>query len=141
MSNQTTAVMTEPQQGMVAGHQPGQGVFKSILSEDINWKPFAAFPPSVRLAVIVGQPSEAGPYTIRVRVPRGVKLMPHRHPEDRVYTVISGVFYIGLGEQFDGVLACLPQTTWVAAMLDTREQICQHPVHLSEFEVQVADFA
>ena len=28
--------------------------------------------------------------------------MPHRHPEDRVYTVISGVFYIGLGDQFDG---------------------------------------
>jgi quercetin dioxygenase-like cupin family protein len=27
--------------------------------------------------------------------------MPHRHPEDRVYTVISGVFYIGLGDQFD----------------------------------------
>jgi quercetin dioxygenase-like cupin family protein len=31
-----------------------------------------------------------------------VKLMPHRHPEDRIYTVISGVFYIGLGNQFDG---------------------------------------
>jgi quercetin dioxygenase-like cupin family protein len=28
--------------------------------------------------------------------------MPHRHPEDRVYTVMSGVFYIGLGDQFDG---------------------------------------
>jgi hypothetical protein len=28
--------------------------------------------------------------------------MPHKHPEDRVYTVISGVFYIGLGDQFDG---------------------------------------
>jgi len=27
--------------------------------------------------------------------------MPHSHPEDRVYTVISGVFYIGLGDQFD----------------------------------------
>jgi quercetin dioxygenase-like cupin family protein len=35
-------------------------------------------------------------------VPSGVKLMPHRHPEDRVYTAMSGVFYIGLGEQFDG---------------------------------------
>jgi ChrR-like protein with cupin domain len=101
MSNERTAVMTGPQQGVVAAHQPGQDVFKSVLSEDINWKPFAAFPPSVRLAVIVGQPSEAGPYTIRVRVPRGVKLMPHRHPEDRVYTVISGVFYIGLGDEFD----------------------------------------
>ena len=101
MSNERTAVMTEPPQGLVAAHQPGQDVFKSVLSEDINWKPFAAFPPSVRLTVIVGQPSEAGPYTIRVRVPRGVKLMPHRHPEDRVYTVISGVFYIGLGDEFD----------------------------------------
>jgi hypothetical protein len=39
-------------------HQPGQDVFKSVLPEDINWKPFAAFPPPVRLAVIVGQPSE-----------------------------------------------------------------------------------
>ena len=39
---------------------------------------------------------------IRVKVPFGVKLMPHRHPEDRIYTVMSGVFYIGLGDQFDG---------------------------------------
>ena len=101
MPNETTAVMTGAQQRAVAAHQPGQEVFKSVLSEDINWKPFAAFPPSVRLAVIVGLPSEDGPYTIRVRVPHGVKLMPHRHPEDRVYTVISGVFYIGLGDEFD----------------------------------------
>ena len=34
-------------------------------------------------------------------VPSGVKLAPHEHPEDRVYTVISGVFYIGLGSRFD----------------------------------------
>jgi quercetin dioxygenase-like cupin family protein len=27
--------------------------------------------------------------------------MPHAHPEDRIYTVISGVFYIGIGETFD----------------------------------------
>ena len=89
------------QQAIVASHQPGQDVFKSVLPGDINWKPFSAFPPPVRLAVIVGQPSETGPYTIRVRVPNGVKLMPHKHSEDRVYTVISGVFYIGLGDQFD----------------------------------------
>ena len=82
-------------------HQIGQDAFKPILSEDIDWKPFPAFPPPVRLAVLVGNPSDAAPYVIRVRVPRDVKLMPHRHPEDRVYTVISGVFYIGLGDQFD----------------------------------------
>jgi uncharacterized RmlC-like cupin family protein len=38
---------------------------------------------------------------IRVKVPDGVKLMPHRHSEDRIYTVISGVFHIGVGEEFD----------------------------------------
>jgi len=82
-------------------HQPGEAVFRAVLPEEIEWRPFPAFPPSARLAVIVGEPSQPGPYTIRVKVPSGVKLMPHSHPEDRVYTVISGVFYIGLGEQFD----------------------------------------
>ncbi len=61
MPNEGTAVMTGAQQRSVAAHQPGQDVFKSVLPEDINWKPFAAFPPSVRLAVIVGQPSKPDP--------------------------------------------------------------------------------
>jgi hypothetical protein len=82
-------------------HQLGQDVFKAILSEDVEWNPFPAFPPSVRLAAVVGQPSKEGPYLTRVRVPHGVKLMPHRHSEDRIYTVISGVFYIGRGDHFD----------------------------------------
>lgn len=82
-------------------HQPGQALFKAVLPEDIAWKAFPAFPSSVRLAVVVGQPSEPGPYVVRVKVPFGEKLMPHKHPEDRVYTVMSGVFYIGLGEKFD----------------------------------------
>jgi quercetin dioxygenase-like cupin family protein len=47
--------------------------------------------------------------------------MPHRHPEDRIYTVISGVFYIGLGERFDeselaayppGSVVVLPGDSW-----------------------------
>jgi quercetin dioxygenase-like cupin family protein len=83
-------------------HQPGESVFRAILPEDVDWKPFPAFPPSARLAVLVGEPSQPGPYTIRVKMPGGGKLMPHRHPEDRVYTVISGTFYIGLGDVFDG---------------------------------------
>jgi quercetin dioxygenase-like cupin family protein len=86
---------------MPRAHEAGESTFKAILSEDIEWRPFTAFPPSVRLAVVVGEPSEAGLYTIRVRVPHGVKLMPHKHPEDRIYTVISGVFYIGLGDAFE----------------------------------------
>jgi quercetin dioxygenase-like cupin family protein len=108
--------------GRVRGrqHYEGQDVFKSILSEEIEWKPFAAFPPQVRLATIVGSPSKPGPYVVRVRVPRGVKLMPHRHPEDRIYTVISGVFYIGLGDHFDeNKLEAYPPGTVVVLPGDT----------------------
>ena len=106
---------------MTRNHQPGEAAFKSILPEDVDWKPFPAFPPTARLAVLVGEPTQAGPYTIRVKVPSGVKLMPHRHPEDRIYTVISGVFYIGLGTQFEaeklnayppGSVVVLPGDTW-----------------------------
>ena len=75
----------------------------------------------VRLAVVVGHPDEPGLYAIRVKVPGGVKLMPHRHPEDRIYTVMSGVFYIGVGDRFDsdgvkafppGSVIVLPGDTW-----------------------------
>jgi quercetin dioxygenase-like cupin family protein len=82
-------------------HYFDEGAFRAIRPEDVEWKPFPAFPPEARLAVMVGDPTKEGPYVVRVRVPAGVTLMPHKHSEDRVYTVISGVFYIGLGEHFD----------------------------------------
>lgn len=82
-------------------HHVGQDRFRSVLPEEIEWKPFAAMPASVRIAVLVGEATAPDPYVMRVKVPKGVKLMPHRHPEDRVYTVISGVFYVGAGEEFD----------------------------------------
>ena len=116
------------------GHQPGEGVFRSVLPEEIDWRPFPAFPPPARLAVVVGDPTEPGPYVIRVKVPAGVKLMPHRHPEDRVYTVMSGAFYIGLGEQFDpeqlrmyppGSVVVLPGNTYHFHCAQSGEYITQ----------------
>jgi quercetin dioxygenase-like cupin family protein len=89
-----TAAMARP-------HQPDQSAFRSILPEQIEWRPFPAFPRAVRFAILVGEPSQPGPYVVRVKMPAGEKLMPHSHPEDRIYTVMSGIFYIGLGEQFD----------------------------------------
>jgi quercetin dioxygenase-like cupin family protein len=105
---------------MVTTHQPDQAEFRSVLPEDLDWQPFPAFPPSARLAVVVGHPSEPGPYVVRVKLPSGVRLMPHRHNEDRVYTVMSGIFYIGLGDEFDetklmayppGAVVVLPSET------------------------------
>lgn len=93
---------------MAAGNTSAKGTqslpvkqFGAALSENLKWQPFPAFPPEARLSVVVGEPSKAGPYVVRVKLPAGVKLMPHTHPEDRIYTVMSGVFYIGLGTTFD----------------------------------------
>jgi quercetin dioxygenase-like cupin family protein len=86
------------------------------------------------LAVLVGDPAQEGPYVIRVKVPAGVKLMPHRHPEDRVYTVISGEFYVGLGNRFNpdhlqayppGTLVVLPGDTWHFHWAKSGEYITQ----------------
>ena len=119
---------------MARPHQPGESVFRSILPEDIAWKPFAAFPAGVRLAVLVGEPSQPGPYVIRVKAPSGAKLMPHKHPEDRIYTVMSGVFYIGLGERFDGdavkayppgSIIVLPGDTWHFHFAKSGEYVTQ----------------
>lgn len=82
-------------------HQPGEDTFRFIRSEDVDWHPFSAFPENARLSVLIGDPSKPGPYVIRVKLPGGTKMLPHRHSEDRIYTVISGIFYIGLGEKFD----------------------------------------
>src|ERR1700730_40212 len=82
-------------------HQPGEDRFRAICPEDMKWNSFAAFPPAARLAVLVGDPAKLGLYVIRVRLPRRTRVMPHKHAEDRIYTVMSGTFYIGLGETFD----------------------------------------
>ena len=81
-------------------HEPGDG-FRVIWPETLDWQPFTAFPTAARLAVLIGDPGQPGPYVIRILVPAGGRVKPLRHFGDRVYTVISGVFYIGLGESFD----------------------------------------
>ena len=117
----SSAIVRTREAPVTQHHQPDQASFKVILPDDIEWKSFPAFPPEARLAVMVGHPNEPGPYLIRVKVPDGTVLMPHKHPEDRLYTVMSGVFYIGLGKTFNGEgvaayppgsVIVLPGNTW-----------------------------
>jgi hypothetical protein len=78
-SGQVTTAQGDSQ--MIRTHEPGQDLFRSVLPDDVDWKSFAAFPAPVRLAAIVGQPSEPARYVVRAKVPAGVKLMPHRHSD------------------------------------------------------------
>ena len=64
--------MDQPSPKILSPH-----VFAAIRPEEIGWAPFPAPPPEARLAVLVGDPKTSGPYVIRVRLPGGVKMMPH----------------------------------------------------------------
>jgi len=56
--------------------------------------------PGVAIALIAGNPKE-GPYTVRAKFDRNVKIPAHSHPDERVVTVISGTYYFGDGDKYD----------------------------------------
>lgn len=61
----------------------------------------AALPPGAKIAVLEGNPMAKGPFTMRVMLPANYRIPPHWHRSDEHVTVISGVFHIGMGSQFD----------------------------------------
>jgi hypothetical protein len=50
---------------MARTHQSSEAVFKSTLPEDIDWRPFLPFPPSVRLAVVARKAESLLPWMHR----------------------------------------------------------------------------
>lgn len=55
----------------------------------------------IQTRVLKGNPSQTGLYTIELTVPANTKIEAHTHPDDRVSTVISGIWYFGYGSHFD----------------------------------------
>ena len=58
-------------------------------------------PAGAKLAVVAGDPSQPGPFTVRVQFPAGARVMPHRHANDEHVTILSGTIAIGTGTTFD----------------------------------------
>src|SRR5271170_6847203 len=59
----------------------------------------------IQTIVLKGDPTKPGLYTILLRVPAHTKIAAHRHPDDRIATVVSGTWYFGYGAKFDASLA------------------------------------
>jgi uncharacterized RmlC-like cupin family protein len=53
----------------------------------------------IQTTVLSGDPTREGLYTIRLSVPANVTIAAHKHRDDRVATVISGVWYFGYGSR------------------------------------------
>ena len=68
----------------------------------VKWAaPPPSLPPGAHFAVVAGDPSQAQPFVIRLRVPAGYRIPPHCHPTAENVTVLSGTVAFGKGDTFD----------------------------------------
>ena len=86
--------------GALAGQEsqsPGAKAQAHVITPtDLKWGPAPAIlPAGARLAVLEGDPSKAGPFTMRLEMPAGYRIPPHFHQVDEHVTVISGAFDAG----------------------------------------------
>lgn len=86
-------------------------------SPDVQWGPAPPIlPAGAQMAVLDGDPSQAVPFTLRLRLPDGYRLAPHTHPTDEHVTVIRGKFLVGMGSSFDeGAMQALAPGGYVTA--------------------------
>ncbi|MCS5711701.1 cupin domain-containing protein [Candidatus Berkiella aquae] len=61
----------------------------------------AGLPSGTKVAILEGDPSKAGPFTLRLKVPANYKIQPHWHPAIEHVTVLDGIFHMGMGDKFD----------------------------------------
>lgn len=73
---------------------------------DIKWVDAPALlPAGAKMAVMQGDPSKTGMFTIRLKTPDGYRVAPHWHPTEEHVTVIAGEFHVGVGDAFDDTKA------------------------------------
>jgi quercetin dioxygenase-like cupin family protein len=82
---------------LLVGGTPRQGV-----ADPFTWQ---AAPPSLpkgaQMAVVSGDPAKKGPFVVRLKLPAGYAIPPHRHATAESITVLYGVLNVGMGEKLD----------------------------------------
>jgi len=69
---------------------------------DLKWGPAPpSLPPGAQAAVLSGDPSKEGMFTIRLKFPANYAVAPHHHPAPELVTVIEGTVALGMGETAD----------------------------------------
>jgi quercetin dioxygenase-like cupin family protein len=86
-----------------AGAEPKKGTHAVVKpSTEIQWSAGpASLPPGAKAAVLEGDPSKDGMFTVRIKMPAGYVIPPHTHPKIERVTVLSGELGLGMGPDFD----------------------------------------
>src|SRR5256712_2657500 len=75
------------------------GAHIMVSSADLKWADVPSLPPGAKIAVIEGPPTEAVPFTFRLKFPARYKIPSHWHPAIQHVSVISGTLNLGTGDQ------------------------------------------
>jgi quercetin dioxygenase-like cupin family protein len=74
----------------------------AVTPSEMSWTSQGALAtPGLEQLNLVGNPAKPGPYTLRLKFPKGFRIAPHTHPDAREVTILSGVYATGYGETFD----------------------------------------
>lgn len=80
-------------------HSHGKAEAVIVDANTIKW---GEAPPDVpkgaQIAVLHGDPTKAGQYTIRLKFPDAYKIPPHWHTQDEQLTVLSGKLVLHMGD-------------------------------------------
>jgi quercetin dioxygenase-like cupin family protein len=90
------------------GKKMARDVEKIVLTPDeLQWKEGPKALPNAKIAVLEGDPGKDGFFVMRLKLPAGTKIPVHVHHNRERVTVISGKFYLAMGEKSENPKALL----------------------------------
>jgi quercetin dioxygenase-like cupin family protein len=103
----TTALVAFPALVMLALGLTSNAVAQAPahVMENLNtakWGPAPpVLPPGAQIAVLAGDPTKTGPYSVRLKFPANYDIPAHSHPTDENVAVVSGELFMGMGTKLD----------------------------------------
>ena len=99
-----------------------------VETDKLTWIPAPGLPPGALMAVLYGDPTKEGNFTVRFKFPAGYEVPTHSHPTDEFLTIISGKGRMAFGEDaapgsaqklVAGTFTSLPAGSWHRLWIDT----------------------
>jgi hypothetical protein len=96
-AKKTTPTAATPKDGMGKMKAKNDAVF--ISAKDVKWGDAPPdLPKGAQLGVLQGDPSKAGPFTVRLKAPDGYKIPPHWHSQTENLSVLEGTLTLYMGD-------------------------------------------
>jgi hypothetical protein len=84
---------------LAADKTPGE--ILAVTPQQVQWFTPSYYVDGRQRARLVGDSSQRGPFVDRSKLPKGLRVRAHTHPDTELDTVIEGTWYVGMGDRFD----------------------------------------